>query len=214
MKAPSNSSMAVICWRSARGKPCSCPSLWGSGLPSSQLNQFVVLLAAHPKINQKNLQVKWIWPEATKYTVLCLPAFSPELSGREAEEGATVAKEAGCFKLSPRPFKDCSFQSYQSCFLVSKVPSWNFWAQNLCQNSQSLLVPNSFVFNQQILLVRTARQWRAWRPCTANDFITVRWWKLQGSRDPWPPIWVPNFSVFAFWQPLRDPNKSMDVCCQ
>ncbi|CAJ1401025.1 unnamed protein product [Effrenium voratum] len=42
----------------------------------------------------KSLRVKWIWPQATRYTVLCLPAFSPELSGREAEEGATVAKDS------------------------------------------------------------------------------------------------------------------------
>lgn len=42
----------------------------------------------------KGLRVKWIWPEPTKYAVLCLPAFSPELSGREAEEGATVAKDS------------------------------------------------------------------------------------------------------------------------
>jgi len=40
-------------------------------------------------------EVKWIWPTATQYTVLCLPAFSPELSGREADAGATVAKEGG-----------------------------------------------------------------------------------------------------------------------
>ena len=46
-------------------------------------------------------QVKWIWPTATQYTVLCLPAFSPELSGREAEEGATVAKE-GRPELAPK----------------------------------------------------------------------------------------------------------------
>lgn len=42
----------------------------------------------------KGLRVKWIWPEATKYTVLCLPAFSPELSGRESDENATVAKDS------------------------------------------------------------------------------------------------------------------------
>mmetsp|Transcript_2693 Transcript_2693/g.4593 ORF Transcript_2693/g.4593 Transcript_2693/m.4593 type:complete len:274 (+) Transcript_2693:48-869(+) len=42
----------------------------------------------------KSLRVKWIWPEATRYTVLCLPAFSPELSGREVEEQATVAKDS------------------------------------------------------------------------------------------------------------------------
>lgn len=42
----------------------------------------------------KSLRVKWIWPTATQYTVLCLPAFSPELSGREADAGATVAKDS------------------------------------------------------------------------------------------------------------------------
>eukprot|EP00435_Cladocopium_sp_Y103_P040137 s41_g10.t2 len=42
----------------------------------------------------KSLRVKWIWPTATQYTVLCLPAFSPELSGREADVGATVAKDS------------------------------------------------------------------------------------------------------------------------
>mmetsp|Transcript_89483 Transcript_89483/g.191788 ORF Transcript_89483/g.191788 Transcript_89483/m.191788 type:complete len:313 (-) Transcript_89483:80-1018(-) len=42
----------------------------------------------------KGLRVKWIWPEPTKYAVLCLPAFSPAISGREAEEGATVAKDS------------------------------------------------------------------------------------------------------------------------
>jgi len=42
----------------------------------------------------KNLRVKWIWPQPTKYFVLCLPAFSPVLSGREAEEGTTVAKDS------------------------------------------------------------------------------------------------------------------------
>ena len=41
----------------------------------------------------KGLRVKWVWPEACKYFVLCLPAFSPALCGREAEEGATVAKD-------------------------------------------------------------------------------------------------------------------------
>lgn len=46
----------------------------------------------------KGLRVKWIWPEATRYTVLCLPAFSPELSGREAEESATVAKDSASMK--------------------------------------------------------------------------------------------------------------------
>eukprot|EP00930_Biecheleria_cincta_P035088 TRINITY_DN24165_c0_g1_i1.p1 TRINITY_DN24165_c0_g1~~TRINITY_DN24165_c0_g1_i1.p1 ORF type:complete len:303 (-),score=77.91 TRINITY_DN24165_c0_g1_i1:195-1103(-) len=42
----------------------------------------------------RGLRVKWKWLEACKYTVLCLPAFSPELSGREDEEGATVAKSS------------------------------------------------------------------------------------------------------------------------
>eukprot|EP00931_Biecheleriopsis_adriatica_P008882 TRINITY_DN110019_c0_g1_i1.p1 TRINITY_DN110019_c0_g1~~TRINITY_DN110019_c0_g1_i1.p1 ORF type:complete len:298 (+),score=64.74 TRINITY_DN110019_c0_g1_i1:48-941(+) len=42
----------------------------------------------------KNLRVKWMWLEACKYTVLCLPAFSPDLSGREEEDGATVAKSS------------------------------------------------------------------------------------------------------------------------
>jgi len=39
------------------------------------------------------MRVRWVWPEATTYFVLCLPAFSPELAGREAEEGAAVAKD-------------------------------------------------------------------------------------------------------------------------
>ena len=42
----------------------------------------------------KHLRVKWIWPEATEYTVLCLPAFTPALCGREAEENATNAKDS------------------------------------------------------------------------------------------------------------------------
>lgn len=46
----------------------------------------------------KGLRVKWMWLEACKYTVLCLPAFSPDLSGREEEEGATVAKSSESMK--------------------------------------------------------------------------------------------------------------------
>jgi len=46
----------------------------------------------------KDFRVKWIWPEATKYTVVCSPAFTPELSGREAEEAATVAKDSASMK--------------------------------------------------------------------------------------------------------------------
>jgi len=46
----------------------------------------------------KDFRVKWVWPEATKYTVVCSPAFSPELSGREAEESATVAKDSASMK--------------------------------------------------------------------------------------------------------------------
>ena len=42
----------------------------------------------------KGLRVKWVWLEACRYSVLCLPAFSPNLCGREAEEGATVAKDS------------------------------------------------------------------------------------------------------------------------
>merc|ERR1712072_1486742 len=42
----------------------------------------------------KNLRVKWVWLEPSKYTVLCLPAFSPLLCGREAEDGSTVAKDS------------------------------------------------------------------------------------------------------------------------
>jgi len=42
----------------------------------------------------KNLRVKWVWPEATEYAVLCLPAFTPALCGREAEENATNAKDS------------------------------------------------------------------------------------------------------------------------
>ena len=46
----------------------------------------------------KHLRVKWVWPEATEYTVLCLPAFTPALSGREAEENATNAKDSTSMK--------------------------------------------------------------------------------------------------------------------
>ena len=42
----------------------------------------------------KGLRVKWVWPEATTYSVLCLPAFTPALCGREAEENATNAKDS------------------------------------------------------------------------------------------------------------------------
>ena len=35
-----------------------------------------------------------VWPEATEYEVLCLPAFTPALCGREAEENATNAKDS------------------------------------------------------------------------------------------------------------------------
>jgi len=50
--------------------------------------------AGEAAVLPKDFRVKWVWPEATKYTVLCSPAFSPELSGREAEESATVAKDS------------------------------------------------------------------------------------------------------------------------
>ena len=46
----------------------------------------------------REVRVKWVWLEATTYFVLCLPAFSPDLSGREAEEGATVAKDSASMK--------------------------------------------------------------------------------------------------------------------
>lgn len=46
----------------------------------------------------KKMRVKWVWLEATTYFVLCLPAFSPALSGREAEEGATVAKDSASMR--------------------------------------------------------------------------------------------------------------------
>ena len=46
----------------------------------------------------KAMRVKWVWLEATVYFVLCLPAFSPALSGREAEEGATVAKDSASMR--------------------------------------------------------------------------------------------------------------------
>ena len=42
----------------------------------------------------RGLRVKWVWPEATEYVVLCLPAFTPALCGREAEENATNAKDS------------------------------------------------------------------------------------------------------------------------
>eukprot|EP00966_Prymnesium_polylepis_P152171 3515126-Prymnesium_polylepis.1 len=41
-----------------------------------------------------HLRVKWVWPEATEYVVLCLPAFTPDGCGREAEENATNAKDS------------------------------------------------------------------------------------------------------------------------
>jgi len=37
-------------------------------------------------------RVKWSWPEACTYVPICMPAFSPENWGREAEEGS--AKDA------------------------------------------------------------------------------------------------------------------------
>ena len=46
----------------------------------------------------KDLRVKWIWPCATEYIVVCLPAFSPALSGREAEETATNAKDSASMR--------------------------------------------------------------------------------------------------------------------
>ena len=50
----------------------------------------------------RGMRVKWVWPEATTYFVLCLPAFSPELSGREAEDGATVAKDSASMRRLER----------------------------------------------------------------------------------------------------------------
>lgn len=41
----------------------------------------------------KGLRVKWVWPEPANYIVLCLPAFCPELSGREAVDDGVVAKD-------------------------------------------------------------------------------------------------------------------------
>lgn len=29
------------------------------------------------------LRVKWVWPEATEYMVICLPGFTPQLCGHE-----------------------------------------------------------------------------------------------------------------------------------
>lgn len=49
-----------------------------------------------------HLRVKWVWPEATDYTVLCLPAFTPELCGREAEESATNAKDSASMERLQR----------------------------------------------------------------------------------------------------------------
>lgn len=46
----------------------------------------------------KGLRVKWRWLQPTRYFVLCLPAFSPALSGREAEAGATVAKDSASMR--------------------------------------------------------------------------------------------------------------------
>lgn len=50
----------------------------------------------------KGLRVKWVWLEASAYFVLCLPAFSPALCGREAEEGATVAKDSASMQRLER----------------------------------------------------------------------------------------------------------------
>ena len=61
--------------------------IYGDGLKAS-------IKAGEGIFLPKNLRVKWVWLEATSYFVLCLPAFSPTLCGREAEEGATVAKDS------------------------------------------------------------------------------------------------------------------------
>lgn len=56
--------------------------------------QDVCIAAGQGIFLPKGLRVKWVWLEASKYTVFCLPAFSPALSGREAEEGTTIAKDS------------------------------------------------------------------------------------------------------------------------
>lgn len=49
-----------------------------------------------------HLRVKWVWPEPTEYVVLCLPAFTPEGCGREAEEHATNAKDSASMERLQR----------------------------------------------------------------------------------------------------------------
>ena len=56
--------------------------------------QTVSVAAGEAVFLPRDLRVKWVWPEATNYTVLCVPAFTPALCGREAEESATVAKDS------------------------------------------------------------------------------------------------------------------------
>lgn len=62
------------------------------------LNGDASIAAGQSVFLPKGLRVKWVWLEATKYIVLCLPAFSPDLSGREAEEGATIAKDSAAMQ--------------------------------------------------------------------------------------------------------------------
>ena len=75
----------------ALGNPTLGYPLYGDGLKTS-------LRAGQGIFLPREVRVKWVWLEATTYFVLCLPAFSPDLSGREAEEGATVAKDSASMK--------------------------------------------------------------------------------------------------------------------
>lgn len=72
--------------------------LYGGGGDSGSGLEKVHIGAGQGVFLPKGLRVKWVWPEACKYLVLCLPAFSPALCGREAEEGATVAKDGASMK--------------------------------------------------------------------------------------------------------------------
>ena len=91
--AVANPAWAVALPSHARSSPCGDSAsgaidfLHGDG-------STVALRAGEGCFLPKHLRVKWVWPEATEYAVLCLPAFTPEGCGREAEENATNAKDS------------------------------------------------------------------------------------------------------------------------
>eukprot|EP00929_Paragymnodinium_shiwhaense_P106889 TRINITY_DN7272_c0_g2_i2.p1 TRINITY_DN7272_c0_g2~~TRINITY_DN7272_c0_g2_i2.p1 ORF type:complete len:687 (+),score=189.55 TRINITY_DN7272_c0_g2_i2:275-2062(+) len=74
----------------------------------------VKIVAGEGAFLPKGMRVKWIWPEATKYTVLCLPAFTPVWSGREAEESATVAKDSASMQRLEKLHEDTGARAQQS----------------------------------------------------------------------------------------------------